>query len=87
MARRRPGPVSYTHLDVYKRQAGICLSFVALVGQFDPTSSRTLSKHVAPLFAAGDQVVMVGDYEYDVPFYLRARKNSWVCLLYTSRCV
>lgn len=58
--------------------AGICLSFVALVGQFDPTSSRTLSKHVAPLFAAGDQVVMVGDYEYDVPFYLRARKNSWV---------
>ncbi|WP_313951841.1 glycosyltransferase family 39 protein [Accumulibacter sp.] len=57
---------------------GICVAFIAVVALFDPTSSRTLSKQVAPLFRAEDQIVMIDEYEYDVPFYLRATKNSWV---------
>ncbi|MCP5247611.1 MAG: glycosyltransferase family 39 protein [Candidatus Accumulibacter sp.] len=56
----------------------LCVAFVALVGQFDPTSTRALSRQVAPLFSADDQLVMIDEYEYDLPFYLRARKNSWV---------
>ena len=57
---------------------GICVLFIALVGQFDDTSTRALSRQVAPLYRSGDQIVMIDEYEYDVPFYLQAEKDAWV---------
>jgi hypothetical protein len=42
----------------------------------DHTSTRSLSKQVAPLFRPDEQIVMID--EYDLPFYLRAVNNSWV---------
>ncbi|MCP5228282.1 glycosyltransferase family 39 protein [Accumulibacter sp.] len=57
---------------------GMCVLFIALVGQFDDTSTRALSRQVAPLYRSGDQIVMIDEYEYDVPFYLQAEKDAWV---------
>ena len=56
----------------------LCVAFIVLVALFDHTSTRSLSRQVAPLFRPDDQIVMIDEYEYDVPFYLRATKNSWV---------
>lgn len=56
----------------------VCVVFIVLVALFDHRSSKTLAKQVSPLFAADDQIVMIGEYQYDLPFYLRARKNPWV---------
>ncbi|HRD92222.1 MAG TPA: glycosyltransferase family 39 protein [Accumulibacter sp.] len=55
-----------------------CVVFIVLVALFDRSSSKALAKKVAPLFATGDQIVMVDEYQYDLPFYLRAATNPWV---------
>jgi 4-amino-4-deoxy-L-arabinose transferase-like glycosyltransferase len=56
----------------------LCVSFIALVVVFDSTSTRSLSKQVAPLYSPDDQLVMIDEYEYDLPFYLRPEKDVWV---------
>ena len=56
----------------------LCVAFIVVVALFDHTSTRSLSKQVAPLFRPDDQIVMIDEYEYDLPFYLRAAKDSWV---------
>ncbi|SBT03649.1 Glycosyl transferase family 39 [Candidatus Accumulibacter aalborgensis] len=55
-----------------------CLSLVLLVARLDHGSSRSLVDQVLPMFHTDDQIVMIEDYQYDLPFYLRARKHPWV---------
>ncbi len=40
-------------------------------------STKPLAESIRPVFAAGDQFVMVGVHRYDVPFYLRSSKPIW----------
>ena len=40
LARRRPTPVSYTHLDVYKRQALVCDDIAATVAELTGRGAR-----------------------------------------------
>jgi 4-amino-4-deoxy-L-arabinose transferase-like glycosyltransferase len=56
----------------------VCLSLVLLVARLDPGSSRSLAAKVLPLFRTDDQIVMLEDYQYDLPFYLQARRHPWV---------
>jgi hypothetical protein len=37
-----------------------------------------MSALVLPVFQADDQIVMLDEYQYDMPFYLKATKPSWV---------
>ena len=81
--RREAQPAAKTEPGVYLGGslvvgAGLSALFIAIVAVFDDTSTRSLSKQVAPLYRPGDQIVMIDEYEYDLPFYLRAEKNSWV---------
>lgn len=55
-----------------------CIAVVLAVTHLDPTSSRKMSVLVLPVFQAEDQIVMLDEYQYDMPFYLRATKPSWV---------
>lgn len=56
----------------------LCLLFILAVVHLDPGSSRNLAVQARPLFTAGDQLVMLDEYPYDLPFYLRKRDPSWV---------
>ena len=71
LTRRRKGTVSYTHLDVYKRQLGVLVG-VAFTGAVVVSALKGVA---VVLYKAGtilpDRSVVDGDG----------------CLLYTSRCV
>ena len=76
-------PVSYTHLDVYKRQAqslGVNVTFV-----------RIFLSAVAAFLAAATvaEAGMIGFVGLVVPHIARMMVGSdyKACLLYTSRCV
>lgn len=56
----------------------LCLVFVVAVVHLDQGSSRNLAGQVRPMFTANDQLVMLDEYPYDLPFYLGTRKPSWV---------
>jgi 4-amino-4-deoxy-L-arabinose transferase-like glycosyltransferase len=56
----------------------LCVVFITLVAVFDSTSTRSLSRQVAPLYSPDEQMVMIDEYEYDLPFYLRPEKDVWV---------
>ena len=69
------GTVSYTHLDVYKRQVCICLAGSGLwwtatyfwrYVNYEVTNDAFVDQYVAPL---------------------NVRASGYICLLYTSRCV
>ena len=55
-----------------------CIAIVLAVTHLDPTSSRKMSALALPVFQAEDQIVMLDEYQYDMPFYLKATKPSWV---------
>ena len=80
-------PVSYTHLDVYKRQGSVYAymyaSHVALLSEIEPEPTA------APV--QGEWAVVNADtYVYQSPSAFSARLSvpeGMHCLLYTSRCV
>ena len=86
-------PVSYTHLDVYKRQI---LDLVLQGRRTRPLSFGTISP-VSPfgllVVEAFDRGMPVSDwigfYRYPDPRVIAALDDIWRkdCLLYTSRCV
>jgi len=57
---------------------GLCLSLVLTAVQRSDPVAREQIVGAAPLFGADDQIVMLDDYRYDLPVYLKARKNPWV---------
>ena len=92
MPPRCPRPVSYTHLDVYKRQrlksdkvaigSLVIVVFFVLVAIFAPLlvalEGEELNKYHPELISAANTYPSIG-----------ATPQHWfgVCLLYTSRCV
>ena len=89
MSRIDRSPVSYTHLDVYKRQAkGFAAAGVQpgdRIGFMCKTSFEWSLVDVA-LFYAG--AVMVPIYETSSALQVQwILEDSGACLLYTSRCV
>jgi len=56
----------------------LCSGLVLGVAFRYPSSSRSLSAQVLPSFRPGDQIVMLDEYPYDLPFSLGAARNPWV---------
>ena len=75
-------PVSYTHLDVYKRQPCICAwrAMTKSINCFSVNSPCSLSKAVCRRFCRINKLA-------NSPFSCFARPKPYSCLLYTSRCV
>ena len=79
-------PVSYTHLDVYKRQVFARLAFfqefeMIAVYYDNGQSAVSIARHDALDYVRAKNVA---DYRDADP---NARRLLQVCLLYTSRCV
>ena len=66
-------PVSYTHLDVYKRQWN----------EFDASLIKVNDVHLGVKKIAGVRVPLLENVEFEIRPY--SMFNA--CLLYTSRCV
>lgn len=71
------------NLRVYARAglltAGLlCLSLVLIATHWGDPSWREQIVRAASIFRPDDQIVMLDDYRYDLPVYLRARKSPWV---------
>ena len=71
--------VSYTHLDVYKRQAWVCASTRSARRR---TATRFMTP--APPAAAWARPARSGMLPWRLT---RHSPRCWTCLLYTSRCV
>ena len=86
--RHSPDPVSYTHLDVYKRQGAYRL--ITTLGSAETEQDITLS---ATELSAPDVVLNAAKVMLhpkgtpDGPVEDNASLNFKACLLYTSRCV
>ena len=83
----RPGPVSYTHLDVYKRQVQFLVDpLQRRFGNLAGGQPFAKPLHVSSAVILGDAEFLLDDLE------LLAQKKlalmlAHLCLLYTSRCV
>ena len=80
-------PVSYTHLDVYKRQAQelVKSEVVAVIG----TTTTVMTKAIMPTLEAA-KVVQISPTASATDLYGKDDylfRINWTCLLYTSRCV
>ena len=71
-------PVSYTHLDVYKRQGSI-VAFLKLSARMSSKPLMLPARHWLNLLA------VVVSFGLLIAFILSPQ--LWICLLYTSRCV
>ena len=86
----KTGPVSYTHLDVYKRQNDIVSGFIPISSEIDP---RFLMQDIAKLGAKlclpriDAQTNNLNFHEYAFGDALKSGAMGLHCLLYTSRCV
>ena len=94
-------PVSYTHLDVYKRQAreggmGIIHKNMSIEQQADNVDKVKRSEHgvisdpfsLSPDHTVNDADQLMGRYKISgVPIVEKDGTLIGICLLYTSRCV
>ena len=87
-------PVSYTHLDVYKRQAqGIFVNFLNV----QRTSRKKIPFGIAQILSLihisnlpGQKILLRGNHDYWWSTVAKMEKvlaKEKICLLYTSRCV
>ena len=76
-----PVPVSYTHLDVYKRQL-----FGYELSQYDALFEEKLSQF-ANLIRHGTVTRRRLHNQRVYPPIESGTLKTWICLLYTSRCV
>ena len=72
-------PVSYTHLDVYKRQ-----SLNRRATQAPPNPFRK-KESIDGFQNRVDELMKGGMKRYDA--FQKATEEGYICLLYTSRCV
>ena len=70
---RRVRPVSYTHLDVYKRQVYRPVEYMAVSDAFSTESETVLTQQQVALEEVADVFTQ--------------QVEAVTCLLYTSRCV
>ena len=83
-------PVSYTHLDVYKRQvwAGPSLPEAGWGGEMPPIEQVFEDYYVRENLACGGRGVILSGYGgYTGSIGVSAAEQDRSCLLYTSRCV
>ena len=55
-----------------------CVALVVGVALADKVSAKSLASTASSLLQPPDQVVLIDQYPYDLPFYLQARKPAWV---------
>ena len=87
---RSPGPVSYTHLDVYKRQGYLARQTVKhLVDakMIETKKAALVNERVAS--AMVEELALEDRINDEVRVILEAFQDDMrkTCLLYTSRCV
>ncbi|MEI7429548.1 MAG: glycosyltransferase family 39 protein [Betaproteobacteria bacterium] len=58
--------------------AALCFTIIPVAGQLDKVSFKKVLTTVEPKFQPEDQMVMIEEYQYDMPFYLRATNPAWV---------
>ncbi|SCK18981.1 glycosyltransferase family 39 protein [Vogesella sp. LIG4] len=56
----------------------ICVAAVVAVSRHDGGSARPLALQMRSQMAAGDRLVMLDQYQYDLPFYLKLQQPAWV---------
>jgi 4-amino-4-deoxy-L-arabinose transferase-like glycosyltransferase len=62
----------------------LCLGFVLGISRFDPSGLQAFSSKTTQEFPKRDQIVMMDEYQYDMPFYLKAEKTPWVVSDWTN---
>jgi hypothetical protein len=55
-----------------------CPALVVGVALADKVSAKPLAATAAIIFQPQDQLLMVDEYQYDLPFYLQSRQPAWV---------
>lgn len=55
-----------------------CPALVVGVALADKVSAKPLAATAAVIFEPQDQLLMVDEYQYDLPFYLQSRQPAWV---------
>ena len=81
------GTVSYTHLDVYKRQAfayKMKLDAMKRQGSRTDITSGQIDQKLKPVISRNILADQVGESSKQIQRYIRLTE---LCLLYTSRCV
>ena len=76
-------PVSYTHLDVYKRQTLLFMGSAATKSQVTKVTVRSISGN------SKEEVENIDNAKYRITYEGKWVNNPSIkpCLLYTSRCV
>jgi len=76
-ASKRPAASAIVGLSI--AVAGVtCVVLVLLVTRFDTRSFSAASLPISKIYDVNDQIVMLEEYQYDLPFYLKAKKSPWV---------
>ena len=55
-----------------------CASLVVFMMWHEQSQLNRLTLRSAPDFQSDSQIVMIDQYQYDLPFYLRSKKTPWV---------
>jgi len=58
--------------------SAFCVAIIVGIARFVPSDVHALSSSAKRQFLASDQIVMLDEYQYDLPFYLQAEKSAWV---------
>lgn len=58
--------------------ATICIVMVVAASRFDQSGAHDFLTKAPRAFEATDQILMLNEYEYDLPFYLKARNSPWI---------
>ncbi len=56
----------------------LCAGMTVFLGARDPSQLSTLALPDAQRYRPGDQLVMLNQYAYDLPFYLHATSPAWI---------
>ena len=56
----------------------LCFALIPVASHFDSISFKKVMTTALPKFQAEDQMVMIEEYQYDMPFYLKATTPAWV---------
>jgi len=76
---QRSAASSRAHVQVaFVGAAVVCVALVLLVAYRGSPSLRERVVEAAPAFQVDDQLVMLDEYPYDLPFHLKAKKSPWV---------
>ncbi|WP_174875315.1 ArnT family glycosyltransferase [Vogesella oryzae] len=58
--------------------ASLCVVAVVAVSRHEGESAHVLAQQMHGQMAGGDRLVMLDEYQYDLPFYLKLQQPAWV---------